>query len=250
MSSNVVEVGEMIQAGEVGEVGEVGETKDKQIQQIIAKYGLKCELCFLDEEDHQQIEQQQKKRGYLEVRLIPAKVISITPPKKSYIVSCDYHFSKIEQIVVDKLYKHIEYSVNQLDIKKTKLIRISAINFLEAIQKIQNNYCCRVLKCRYSNIEKQIQRLNYDNFTEIVKDACEQKKKNLQLTKTKFEFYVKNQQKMILRQQFLIYHFYKRLEAKKSQINKNFILEQSYVDTLSQSMSMPITSQLIKESYI
>ncbi|CAD8085205.1 unnamed protein product [Paramecium sonneborni] len=220
---------------------EIGE--DDEIPLLLAKYCLECELCF-KENDNQMI--QKNTPDIREIRLISAKVISNGKSKKTYIVVCDKHHQIIETLI-DKRFSVIQYSVNQLDIKKAKLIKIRNINLLQALQQIQNNYCCRILKFRYSNIEKQIQRLNHDNQEEIIKSACEQKKKNLELTKIKFQFYVENKEKMILKQKLLIYHFYKRLEAKTYQKIDNFKLEQQNIDTISLSMSVPLSSQFFKD---
>ncbi|CAD8170925.1 unnamed protein product [Paramecium pentaurelia] len=221
-----------IKVGNINKDFEVGNMNKDEIHQILAKYAFKCEICFT-EESEQQIKN--------EVRLVAAKVTSQQPIRKSYIVVCPDHFQNIEDALEKFLsISKIKYSVQQIDIKKAKLVTIPDINLREAIQSIQNNYCCRILKLRLSKTDTQIQMLNSDNLEQTIENAFEQKKKVLETTQKKFKYYVENQDKMSMRQKFLIYHYYLRLQRKSKLPQINLTLKDDQeVGTLSMSVSIP-----------
>ncbi|CAD8052839.1 unnamed protein product [Paramecium primaurelia] len=234
-----------IEVGNINKDFEVGNMNKEEINQILAKYAFKCEICFIEEPEQQKETEQQKKNEQQqkknEVRLVAAKVTSQQPIRKSYIVVCPDHFLNIEGALEKFLsISKIKYSVQQIDIKKAKLVTIPDINLRDAIQSIQYNYCCRILKLRLSKTDTQIQMLNCDNLEQTIENAFEQKKKELETTQEKFKYYVENQDKMSMRQKFLIYHYYLRLQRKSKLQQDDLILKNDQeVGGLSMSISIP-----------
>ncbi|CAD8189391.1 unnamed protein product [Paramecium octaurelia] len=219
---------------------EIGDTRSSVTQQLLAKYAFKCEMCFILQEEKEQI-QQESQQDQIEVRLVAAKVTSESPIRKSYIVICPKDFQDIEYNL-DKFLERslIRYSVSQLEIKKAKLVKIPNIDLNQAREKISGNYCCRVLQLRYIKADKQIQLLNTNDLGKTMENVLEIKKKALELTKKKFEQYTIGEEKMTEKQKFLIFHYYKRLERKAGGIyadNQVKLLPDANLSTLSMSIS-------------